>query len=351
MDKVLKSDIEYIAENLQEIFKILQNSTILVTGATGLVGSQIIKAILYYEIQNNITIRVIGIARNREKAKKAFGDLLEYKNFEMMYEDIQTLLEIDENIDYIIHGANTTISKEYVLKPVETIKTIINGTDNILRIAKNKRIKKMVYLSSMEIYGKTDNYSERIKECDLGYIDILNVRSSYSEGKRMAECLCSSYASEYNVPVVIARLAQVFGADVNIEDNRIFNQLAKSVINEENFVMHSKGESFGNYCYARDAVMAILILLFRGEIAEAYNVVNEDTSIKIYDMAKMVSEKISDSKMKIEIDLPKSQMTYGYAPDVTMKLSSEKINKLGWKSEISLENMYRRLIESIKERL
>ena len=127
---------------------------------------------------------------------------------------------------------------------------------------RGKYLEGMVYLSSLEVYGKTEK--EQIKEEDLGYIDILTPRSSYSEGKRMSETMCISYAQEYNVPVKIARLAQTFGAGVSKDDNRVFAQFAKSVINNENIILHTKGETKRNYCYTTDAVRGIFTILTKG---------------------------------------------------------------------------------------
>jgi len=350
-DKILEEDLEYIIENEQRMLDFLRNKRILITGASGLIGSQIVKTLLMFNDKCDAGVYIIGIARNKEKAGDVFQNWHNRKDFRMIFTDIGKEISIENDIDFIIHGANTTKSKDYVDKPVETALTIINGTDNILKLAAKHTIKSMVYLSSMEVYGIPDEMNGRMKENMAGYIDTLNVRSSYSEGKRMAENLCACYCKEYGVPVKIARLAQVFGADVSLKDNRVFVQFAMSFINHEDIVLHTKGESYGNYCYTRDAVSAILMLLDKGINGEAYNVVNEETSIRIKEMAEMVSQKIANGEIDVVYDIPDSIMKYGYAPDVTLKLSSEKMNKLGWKSEVGLEEMYRRMIQSFLHRM
>lgn len=88
----------------------------------------------------------------------------------------------------------------------------------------------MVYVSSMEVYGIPDEKKEYITEKDLGYIELENVRSSYSEGKRICECLCNAYVAEFGLPVKSARLAQTFGAGVLQEDNRVYAQFARSAM-------------------------------------------------------------------------------------------------------------------------
>ena len=221
-------------------------------------------------------------------------------------------------------------------KPVETIYTAINGSRNILEFAKNKRLEGMVYLSSLEIYGV--NEKENIKEEDYGYIDILNPRSSYSESKKMVETMCISYGTEYGVPVKIARLAQTFGAGVSISDNRVFAQFAKAIINKENIVLHTKGETKRNYCYTTDTVRGIFTILTKGENNNAYNVANENSYCSISEMAHLLENEYTKVEYKID------EVNRGYNPTVKIALNTEKLNALGWEAKVNLKEMFDRLI-------
>ncbi len=199
----------------------------------------------------------------------------------------------------------------------------------------------------MEVLGITNPLLEWVKEENYGYIDILNVRSSYSESKRMAECMCTSYAYEYGLPIKIARLAQTFGSGVSFMENRVFAQFAKSVINKTDIILHTNGESMGNYCYTRDVVISILILLIKGQMGEAYIVTNELSTCKIKDMAYMVADKLAHKEISVLFNIPKNNLVYGYAPEVKMKLNAGKMRALGWKAEIGLEESYKRMIRSM----
>ena len=221
-------------------------------------------------------------------------------------------------------------------KPVETIYTAINGSRNILEFAKNKRLEGMVYLSSLEIYGV--NEKENIKERDYGYIDILNPRSSYSESKKMVETMCISYGTEYGVPVKIARLAQTFGAGVSISDNRVFAQFAKAIINKENIILHTKGETKRNYCYTTDAVRGIFTILTKGENNNAYNVANKNSYCSISEMAHLLEDEYTKVEYKID------EVNRGYNPTVKIALNTEKLNALGWEAKVNLKEMFDRLI-------
>lgn len=342
-DYILQEDLNYIANSFPDVDK-LKNSVILVTGATGLVGSYTVKALAAINRIYNANMKILALVRNSEKAKLVFGELLNREDISLVIGNILEKLEVKYKIDYIIHCASVTNSKEMVTKPVETICVAVDGTRNILELAKENDVKSVVYISSMEVYGSPNASLPYVSENDYGYVDVLSVRSCYPEGKRMCECLCASYAHEYNLPVKTARLAQTFGAGVSKNETRVFAQFARSFINEEDIVLHTKGESTGNYCYTRDCVLGILYILIRGENGTAYNVTNENTNMTIAEMAQMIAKK--SGKISVVFDIPEDTLKFGYAPPVKMKLSSERLRSLGWNSDIGLLEMYERMIKS-----
>lgn len=331
MSIIFEEDIKNIIKDFD--MSVFDEKTVLVTGATGLIGKLCVKSLL----NSGYNTQVIALVRDGEKARNLFG---ESKRLSFLIQDINQRISTSRKVDYIIHAASTTSSKDFVEKPVETIYTALNGTRNVLEFAKNKRIASIVYLSSLEVYGGND--FEDITENSYGYIDILNPRSSYSESKKMVETMCISYGSEYGVPVRIARLAQTFGAGVSKSDNRVFAQFAKAVINKENIVLHTKGETKRNYCYTTDAVRAIFTILTKGENNNAYNVANENTYCSIADMAHLLENE--NTKVVYQID----DVNRGYNPTVKIKLNADKLNSLGWEAKIGMKEMFERLIEDLK---
>ncbi len=326
-NSIFEEDIKNIINDFD--MSVFDGKTILVTGATGLIGKLCVKSLL----NSGYNTQVIALVRDEEKAKNIFG---ESKRLTYLVQDINQRINTTRRVDYIIHAASTTSSKDFVEKPVETIYTAINGSRNILEFAKNKRLEGMVYLSSLEIYGV--NEKENIKEEDYGYIDILNPRSSYSESKKMVETMCISYGTEYGVPVKIARLAQTFGAGVSISDNRVFAQFAKAIINKENIILHTKGETKRNYCYTTDAVRGIFTILTKGENNNAYNVANENSYCSISEMAHLLENEYTKVEYKID------EVNRGYNPTVKIALNTEKLNALGWEAKVNLKEMFDRLI-------
>lgn len=347
MNKILREDIEDIlASNLP--FELLKNKKIMITGATGFIGSLLAKTLLTCNIKFNLNLTVLATVRNVDKAKIIFKDF-DNKNLKFIKWDIlEDKLEYKDKIDFIIHTATNTKSKEMVEYPVENLKTSILGTIQLLDFSISNSIEKFIYISSMEMYGTLNNQSGLTTENQLGYIDLKNVRSCYPEGKRVCECLCNSYHQQYQLKVNCVRLAQTFGAGTSISENRIFAQFAKSVIEKKDIILHTNGNSEGNYVYSSDAIKAILLILFNGNDGETYNVANMTSHMSIRDMANLVCNKIANNEIKVKYEIPNSNI-YGYAPETKLYLCSEKLMSLGWNPEINLTQAYKKYISYLKE--
>lgn len=346
-DPVLQEDLEEVSGR-ELPWEKLGGSVVLVTGATGLVGSVLVKTLACANRRRHLHMRILALVRSEKKAERVFGDLLRRGDVLAVCGDVTKPLSVEGTVDFVIHGASVTASKTFVTQPVETIRTAVSGTEHVLALAAEKQVRGMVYLSSMEAFGITDPELPFVREEDLGYIDVMNVRSCYSESKRMCEVLCACWAHEYGVPVKVVRLAQTFGAGVSKEENRVFAQFAKSALAGTDIVLHTKGESTGNYCYTADAAAAILTVLLLGNSGEVYTAANPKASMKIREMAQLAADTLAQGRSRVVFDIPEDTLTFGYAPDVTMHLNADKLMALGWGPKYDLPKMYRRLAASFQ---
>ena len=344
-NEVLRADLTELINSHCPIRE-LAGTTVLVTGATGLIGSQVVKAMACVNKEQNADIQILALCRDPKKFEQVFDGLLDMENLNAYYCDINSEITYQGTIDYIIHGASPTSSQYFVQYPVETILTALNGTQNVLNLARKKEIKGRVYLSSLEVYGVPNTPNGIVTESQFGSIDPMNVRSSYSEGKRMAECLCASYAEEYGVPVKVARLSQTFGAGVDYQDGRVFAEFLRCAMEKKNIILHTEGKTLRTYCYTKDAVSALFYILLRGKTAEAYNVTNRDTAITIRDMAQYVCDIFPESGISVEFDMPENLESFGYNPEMVIQLDTSKIEKLGWKATVDLKEMFLRMAKS-----
>lgn len=343
---MLQEQIKKIAERVENPSR-YKNASVFITGATGFIGSMLAKTFLFLNKQYNLNIKIIFYVRNKEKLLRLYEESLEKIEYDIVLGNLNESIEYGDKIDYIFHLANSTNSKEMIQKPVEVLSEIFEGTKYILELAREKNVKDFTYISSMEVYGQI-NSENRTREEELGYIDILNVRSSYSEGKRVAECLCKSYFHEYGLPLKIARLSQIFGAGISKEDNRVFAQFIKKAMAQEDIILHSLGEGIGNYCSVIDAIVALFCIVEKGASGEVYNVVNEENTMTIREMAELVAREIGEDKISVRVEIPKENL--GYAPPTNLKLSGEKLEALGWKAEHSLKQMYWELYQYLSDK-
>lgn len=318
----------------------LRNAHILITGATGLLGSIATYCLLELNEEKQLGVHVSVLVRNKEKAMNMFGERVS-----CLIADLNTatsLPEPERPIDYILHYASPTASLMFVQHPVYTIQTIMNGTNLLLEFARTHTIKSLVFVSSLEVYGTIHDDSVAVDEKTQGFMDPMNVRTSYPMAKRLCECLCSSYAHEYKVPVRVGRLTQTFGAGITADDNRVFAQFARSIVQSQDIVLHTTGELSRPYLYTTDAVEALLYILLKGENGEAYNVANDASYISIRQMAEFLRDTFNPS-IQVRLELG----DYGYMPPTKLRLTSEKVRNLGWKPNYDLEQMFGRLIESL----
>lgn len=311
----------------------LKNKTVLITGSNGMTAKGIIKWILLENTFHDINCNIIASTRNPEIVPDYVeeNDLIEFCKFGAEVEAV-----INRDIDYIIQAAAPTGRNFFVSKPVETLRIIVDETEKMLEIAKDKNAK-MVFLSSVEAYG-IPNSKEPLKETYVGAVNSLDIRNGYPMGKKAAEFLCYAMNIEYGVDVKIVRPSSIQGLLQPYNEQRIFNEILRCMIENKNLVMKSDGMSKKSIVYTLDAVTGILTALFKGEPGEAYNITNPSTYFSMKDLANYLFNEFRPD-LKVVFDIEDNSKT-GYLPHLEFTQDIGKLRSLGWEPITDLKTIY-----------
>lgn len=326
----------------------LKNKTVLITGASGMIGSYISYTIIKLNELYNTNTKIIALDRNIDKLDNYIKN---NKNVTTVTGDITNHLEIEGTIDYIIHAASPASPKIMKEAPVETNFANTIGTANTLILAKEKKASGYVFISSREIYGEPLEGQELFTEYGpLGLVDPLVPRNGYAEGKKAAENMCSGFKEEYNLNTKIVRLAHTYGPGMSINDGRVQADFLKNVLNNEDIVLKSDGSSIRTYTYIADAIKAILLVLLKSNDI-VYNIADEQSVTSIKNLAEILVKINPEKNLKLVFDIPKEELK-GTAAFKTGILSTEKIRKeLNWEPKYNLEDGFKRTIKHLEEEL
>lgn len=329
--RIYYDDLKRIQESIPNIEKLFSKS-LLITGASGLIGSALVEFVCVLNDTANANIKMILTSRNLQHLKNRFGEILDRKDISIVEHNLMTKICLPYSPDYIIHAAAPANPRWYSEKPAETINSIYNGTYYILEYAKENKTDRVLFVSSSEVYGKID-ISSPYTENNYGFVDILDSRSCYPSAKRLSETMCASYFQEYNVDFVIVRPGHVYGPSFTAEDSRASSFFLRSVRERKNIVMKSLGDQKRSYCYICDCVSAIITVLINGKTAEAYNISNPNSICTIRDIAERIA---MCGGVHVVFDIPTEEEKRGYNRMENSTLDSSMLESLGWKGLFDL---------------
>lgn len=311
----------------------LKDKTVLITGSKGIIGSGLIRWILLENQRKGNNTHIIASSRNPDRIPDYIeeGDNIAFCKFG---EEGQ----VTEKIDYIIHTAAPTSNKVFKEHPVESLRSIIDGAETILDLAKRQENCSVIYLSSEEAYG-TPNATEPVKEFFVGAIDSLNVRNCYPLGKKASELLCKAYFEEYGLNVKIIRPTVILGLYQPYASVKVEAEILRCIMENKNLFMKSNGMTKKCVIYTMDALSAVLTVLFKGEAGEAYNATNPETYETVKDRAYKAFAKFNPN-VTIEFAEQDVSMASGYLPQRALQEDITKINELGWKPLADMDDIY-----------
>ena len=339
-------------------WNLLNRKTVLITGASGMIGSYIVDLIMQRNQQYDNHITIYALSRNRKKLEGRFG---QYKNspyFVSVEMDINNPVSLKniEMVDYIIHAASNTHPKEYATDPVGTIMTNVYGTCNLFEYMRHRNKKnhcRMIILSSVEIYGENRGDINKFNEEWMGYLNCNTLRAGYPESKRVSEALMQAYIMQYDLDAVCVRLSRIYGASLEDDDSKAMTQFLRNAMQKESIILKSEGKQLYSYSYIADAVRAILIVMLKGGRGETYNVSDDKSDVTLKEIVQYLAEL---SGVEVVFQLPDKKEALGYSTATKALLDSSKVKEeLGWKAYYTIYdgikktlNMMRQKTESIE---
>lgn len=339
------SDIDEIIQSLSELEK-LAGKSVMITGAAGLVCSAVVDIFMRYNDTHKSKITIYAAGRWREEMTARFHSMVDRDDFNfVVYDASKTTNNLDFHCDYIIHGASNAFPNMIVKEPVETMLSNFIGMKYLMDYAKEYNTKRVLYISSSEVYGKKDG-NLPYYEGEYGYIDLLNPRNSYSVGKRAAETLCASYTDEYGIESVIVRPGHIYGPTASSNDNRVSSAWAYAAARGENIVMKSDGCQLRSYCYCLDCASAILKVLIKGENMHAYNISNPESIVTIRKVAEILAV---SAGVDLKMEIPSEEERKGFNPMSNSSLDSRSLKELGWKGMFDAETGFFHTVKILKE--
>lgn len=323
----------------------LSNKTILISGATGMIGTCLIDVLMLRNEIKKSNIHVIAMSRNESKAKERLGKYWNQMQLEYISCDINEAIPECGHIDYVIHAASNTHPLQYSEDPIGTIASNIIGTKNLLDYAVSHGARHFCFVSSVEVYGENRGDTEKFDEGYLGWIDCNTLRAGYPESKRVGETLCNAYDKTYGLEFSIPRLSRVYGPTMLPSDTKAISQFIKKAAAGEDIVLKSEGNQKYSYTFVTDAAAGILYTILQGEKGQAYNVADEESDITLKDLAQTLAQ-IANTKVIFE--LPDEKERRGYSTATKAMLNADKLKKLGWNAQVHMSEGLRCTVEEIR---
>lgn len=323
----------------------LSGSTVLVTGASGMLPSYAIYSLLALNDRRGADITVHGLVRNEAKARRLLADVLDRPDFHLIVQDVSQPLGLPGPLDYVIHGASAARPVLHGTEPVATIKANLLGSFHLLDLSVAKRSRGFVLMSSAEVYGAQPAGVELIEEQSYGGFDILHPRACYAEGKRAAETICAAYQAQFGIECRLARFGHIYGPGMALDDGRVQADFAANVVAGQDIVLNSDGSAVRTYTYVADAIAGLYYALLRGD-QMAYNIADPRGFVSIRRLAELFTQVRPERGLRLVFSNESDARSY--SPAKRQGLSSERLTTLGWRPMVDLPTGLDRMVTELE---
>lgn len=308
--------------------------TILVTGGAGFIGSHLCEKLL------NLGHRVVSVDNYFTGNKGNIEHLLSNPKFEAIRQDICFPLYIE--VDEIYNLACPASPKYYQIDPIQTLKTSVIGSYNMLGLAKRTGAK-ILLTSTSEIYGDPEVNPQ--PESYWGNVNPIGIRSCYDEGKRAAETLFFDYHRQHGIDIKVARIFNTYGPNMSMDDGRVVSNFIVQALTNQNITLYGSGDQTRSFCYVDDLVDALIKLMNTGPNVTGPVNLGNPNEMTIRELAEVIIA-LTGSNSKIEtVDLPADDPKKR-KPDISLAN-----DLLGWTPTVNLLAGLENTIEYFKGEL
>ncbi|MDR0848338.1 MAG: NAD-dependent epimerase/dehydratase family protein [Propionibacteriaceae bacterium] len=306
----------------------LKDITVLVTGASGMIGSCLVDVLMRANDVLGLSVTVVALARDVARLERRFAGHQGRSDLVIAHSDVsQSIPDSVPSAQWVIHAASNTHPVAYASDPIGTITTNVQGTFNLLEWACTSEPGRFCFVSTVEVYGDNQSGEGAFGETDCGYIDCNTLRAGYPEAKRAGEALCQAFMAQRGIEVVIPRLPRVFGPTVLPTDTKAVSQFIAKAVAGQDIVLKSEGNQYYSFIYVSDAVSGLLTCLLQGEPGGAYNVAHPSGDIHLRDLAGLAAESVGK---QVVFDLPSQMEQKGFSKAMTAVMDGSKLAGLGW---------------------
>lgn len=343
--KIIQKDIESIISASEDYLCKLDGKKILITGGNGFIPSYIADTLVTFNRKLENPCKLILLNKNPITDKSRLSHLLEDSNVKFIKQDVGKNFSVDWDPDIIIHAASRANPSSFLEDPLDTIDANVKGVRTLLEYARKKPIDNFLFFSSAEIYGIPPRKFIPTSEDFSGNANCLIARACYSESKRFAETLCSTFYRKYNIPVKILRIFHTYGPGLR-DDGKVITDFFKDSIKNKKIELRDKGESQISFCYISDSIKGILKVMEKGKNGEAYNIGDDSNCIPIKNLAKMIGKVVNNGtivKINNLTDYRDGFKIDKRMPDIT------KLRSLGFAPKIGIIEGLQKMEEHYKE--
>lgn len=328
------------------------NKTVLVTGATGLIGSRLVESIMAMG-----DVRVVALSRSGEKLRERFGGYAGNDRLSYIAADVSDspIIGAHGTVDYIFHAAGPMEAKAIAECPVGVIMPNLRGTANCLELlCRQKEITgktgRLVLFSSVTVYANHTGEDRTVSEGETDMTEFLaSAGAPYSQSKRMSEVIVQAFRKQYGVEAVIARLSTVYGY-ARFRPDTAFFQFIDTAIAHRDIIMNASGIGRRDNIYIDDAVDGLLRVCALGEDGQAYNI-SSNGEMGNYAAIDEIGQAIADDINKRAASGRRVSVVYkdgGKNPRKPgLKLDNSRLKGLGWEIRTSLVDGVHRTIDAV----